>query len=84
MNGIRTLLDEFDEELDALIRLIGNRPDLLLLVRRKRIFRALRVGSRCEKEKRSRNRNRDLQDSAQAACCDAGGQMKLSDGTPES
>ena len=57
MDRIRALLDELDEELDAVVRLIGNSADLLFLIRRQRIFGLLRVRGGGDKEKRSRKRN---------------------------
>jgi hypothetical protein len=50
MDSVRSLLDELDEELDALVRLVGNVADLLLLVRSERILGALGVceGRDCE------------------------------------
>ena len=47
----RSLLDEFDEELHALVRLIGNSADLLFLVRRQRIFGLLCVRAGDERKK---------------------------------
>jgi hypothetical protein len=54
VDGIGAVLDELDVKLYALIRLIRNRADLLLLVRSKRILGALRMCAGGDQEKRSR------------------------------
>jgi len=51
VDSVRLLLDELDEELDALVRLIGDVANLLFLVRSERIFRALGVYEGRDNEK---------------------------------
>jgi hypothetical protein len=61
MDRLSPLLDEGDVKLHPLIRLIGNRADLLLLIRGQRIPGALRLPGVTQKKKRSRTHQCDAE-----------------------